>query len=237
MKSPANLRARAACLTALLLAPVASARAQEAAVQAPEAITIAARAYLLEQLAGLPGEPSVAIDPPRAERLAPCDALSPFMPSGMKLRSRMTVGVRCNGPKAWTTYVQATVSVPGHYYVASRMIAAGQALTPADLAPRDGDLVALPPGVITNPQTVVGMTAAYRINAGQPVKGAALRNAQSVVRGSNVRINARGKGFVVSSEGQALDNAAPGATVQVRTASGQVVSGVVRNAGLVEIQL
>ncbi|MFY3136153.1 flagellar basal body P-ring formation chaperone FlgA [Achromobacter xylosoxidans] len=237
MKSPANLRARAACLAALLLAPVAAARAQEAAVQAPEAIARAAQAYLLEQLAGLPGEPSVAIDPPRAERLAPCDALSPFMPSGMKLRSRMTVGVRCNGPKAWTTYVQATVSVPGHYYVASRMIAPGQALTPADLAPRDGDLVALPPGVITNPQTVAGMTAAYRINAGQPVKGAALRNAQSVVRGSNVRINARGKGFVVSSEGQALDNAAPGATVQVRTASGQVVSGVVRNAGLVEIQL
>lgn len=64
MKFPANLRARAACLAALLLAPVASARAQEAAVQAPEAITIAARAYLLEQLAGLPGEPSVAIDPP-----------------------------------------------------------------------------------------------------------------------------------------------------------------------------
>ena len=56
------------------------------------------------------------------------------------------------------------------------------------------------------------MTAAYRITAGQPIKGAALRNAQSVVRGSNVRINAVGKGFMVSSEGQALDNAAPGAT-------------------------
>ncbi|CAB3695785.1 flagellar basal body P-ring formation chaperone FlgA [Achromobacter sp. SIMBA_011] len=234
-KFPANLRARAACLAALLLAPAA--QAQDAAVQAPEAIIIAAQTYLLEQLASLPGQASVSIDPPRAERLAPCDTLSPFMPSGMKLRSRMTVGVRCNAPKPWTTYVQATVSVPGYYYVASRMIAAGQALTPADLAPRDGDLVALPPGVITNPDTVVGMTAAYRINAGQPVKGAALRNAQSVVRGSNVRINARGKGFVVSSEGQALDNAAPGATVQVRTANGQVVSGVVRNAGLVEIQL
>jgi flagella basal body P-ring formation protein FlgA len=117
------------------------------------------------------------------------------------------------------------------------MIAAGQALTPDDLSPRDGDLVSLPPGAITDPQTVVGMSAAYRINAGQPVRGSSLRNAQSVMRGANVRINARGNGFVVSSEGQALDNAAPGATVQVRTASGQVVSGVVRNAGLVEIQL
>ncbi|MGE4439661.1 flagellar basal body P-ring formation chaperone FlgA [Achromobacter sp.] len=237
MKCLATHRARAACLTALLLPPVGAAWAQDTPTQAPEAIIAAAQTYLLEQLAALPGQPSVAIDPPRVERLAPCDVMSPFMPSGMRLRSRMTVGVRCNAPKAWTTYLQATVSVPGHYYVASRMIAAGQALTPADLIPRDGDLVALPPGAITRPEAVIGMTAAYRIHAGQPVKSTALRNAQSVLRGSNVRINAHGNGFVVSSEGQALDNAAPGATVQVRTASGQVVSGVVRNAGLVEIQL
>lgn len=234
--SARRLRARAACLTALLL-PLATAQGQEAATQAPEAIALAAQTYLLDQLAGLPGQPSIAIDPPRTERLAPCDAMSPFMPSGMKLRSRMTVGVRCNTPKPWTTYVQATVSVPGYYYVATRMIAAGQALTPDDLTPRDGDLVALPPGAVTDPQMVVGMTAAHRINAGQPVRGSSLRNAQSVVRGANVRINARGNGFVVSSEGQALENAAPGATVQVRTAGGQVVSGVVRNASLVEIQL
>lgn len=234
--SARRLRARAACLTALLL-PVAAAQGQEAATQAPEAIALAAQTYLLDQLAGLPGQPSIAIDPPRVERLAPCDAMSPFMPSGMKLRSRMTVGVRCNAPRPWTTYVLATVSVPGYYYVATRMIAAGQALTPDDLTPRDGDLVALPPGAVTDPQMVVGMTAAHRINAGQPVRGSSLRNAQSVVRGANVRINARGNGFVVSSEGQALENAAPGATVQVRTAGGQVVSGVVRNASLVEIQL
>ena len=235
--SARHLRARAGCLIALTLACLGAAQAQEAASQAPEAIAVAAQSYLLDQLSGLPGQPAVSIDPPRAERLTPCDAMSPFMPSGMKLRSRMTVGVRCNAPKPWTTYVQATVSVPGYYYVASRMISAGQTLTPNDLSPRDGDLVSLPPGAITDPQTVVGMTAAYRINAGQPVRGSSLRNAQSVVRGSNVRINARGNGFVVSSEGQAMDNAAPGAMVQVRTGNGQVVSGVVRNAGLVEIQL
>lgn len=238
MKIPARLlRARAGWLAALLLAPFTATQGQEAAVQAPEAIVIAAQTYLQEQLAGLPGQASVAIDPPRVERLAPCDALSPFMQPGMKPRSRMTVGVRCTAPKPWVTYLQATVSVPGHYYVASRRIAPGQALTPDDLAPREGDLVALPPGAITDPQTVVGMTAAYRINAGQTVKSSALRNAQSVLRGAQVRINARGQGFMVSSEGQALDNAAPGAMVQVRTAGGQVVSGIVRNATLVEIQL
>lgn len=237
MKISAQLLLARAGLAALALACSAPALAQDAVSQAPEAIAVVAQSYLLEQLASLPGQPAVAIDPPRTDRLAPCDAMAPFMPSGMKLRSRMTVGVRCNAPKPWTTYVQATVSVPGYYYVASRMISAGQALTPDDLSPRDGDLVTLPPGAITDPQSVVGMTAAFRINAGQPVRGSSLRNAQSVVRGSNVRINARGNGFMVSSEGQAMDNGAPGAVVQVRTASGQVVSGVVRNAGLVEIQL
>lgn len=231
------LHARAACLAALLLALAGGVQAQEAATQPPEGIVLAAQAYLREQLAPLPGEPSIAIDPPRTDRLAPCDAMSPFLPSGMKLRSRMTVGVRCNAPKAWTAYVQATVSVSGHYYVASRMIAAGQALTPADLDAREGDLVTLPPGAITDPQAVAGMTAAFRINAGQPIRSSSLRNAQSVVRGSNVRINARGNGFMVSSEGQAMENAAPGAVVQVRTAGGQVVSGIVRSATLVEIQL
>ena len=238
MKIPARvLRARAASLAALLLIPAAGVRAQEAATQAPEAIILAAQTYLQEQLASLPGDPSIAIDPPRTDRLAPCDVMSPFLPSGMKLRPRMTVGVRCNAPQAWTSYVQATVSVAGHYYVAARMISAGQALSPADLAPREGDLVALPPGAITDPQAVAGMTAAFRINAGQAIRSSSLRNAQSVVRGSNVRINARGNGFMVSSEGQAMDNAAPGAVVQVRTAGGQVVSGIVRNATLVEIQL
>ncbi len=239
MKISARLLHARAGLAVLLLASAgaAQAQAQAAATQAPEAIVMAAQTYLQEQLASLPGQASIAIDPPRTDRLAPCDTLSPFLPSGMKLRSRMTVGVRCNAAKGWTAYVQATVSVAGHYYVASRLIAAGQALTPADLDARDGDLVALPPGAITDPQAVAGMTAAFRINAGQPIRSSSLRNAQSVQRGTNVRINARGKGFTVSSEGEALENAPPGAVVQVKTAGGQVVSGIVRNATLVEIQL
>lgn len=225
-----------ACLLGAL-AIGSPAAAQVSATQDPSAIAEIAENFLREQLAALPGEASITMDPVRAERLSACDAMSAFFSSGMKLRARMTVGVRCNAPKAWTAYVQATVSVPGQYYVASRMISAGQSLTPQDLSAVDGDLVALPPGVITDPNTVLGMNATHRINAGQPIKGAALRNAQSVTRGQMVKISARGKGFVVSSEGQAMENGAPGSMIQVRTASGQVVSGIVRNAGWVEIQL
>lgn len=188
-------------------------------------------------MAALPGEPSITLDPLRTDRLDACEALTPFMPSGMRVRARMTVGLRCVAPRTWTVYAQATVSVPGQYYVAARQIAPGKTIEAADLTTRDGDLVALPPGVITDAAAILGMRPAHRIAAGQPIKGAGLRSAESVSRGQSVRITARGNGFVVSSEGQALDNAPPGATVQVRTASGQVVSGIVQAAGLVEIQL
>jgi flagella basal body P-ring formation protein FlgA len=163
--------------------------------------------------------------------------MTPFLPSGMRIRPRMTVGVRCNAPKAWTIYVQATVSVQGQYLVAARPIAMGQAVSAQDLTTREGDLVALPPGAVTASQAVVGMLAGQRIAAGQIIKSGALRHPRAVSRGQRVRITARGNGFVVNSEGQALDNAPPGATVQVRTASGQVVSGIVENAGVVEVQL
>ena len=126
--------------------------------------------YLREQLSALPGQPSITIDPPRNERLTPCDVMSPFLPSGMKPRSRMTVGIRCTAPKAWTAYVQASVGVPGQYYVASRTIAAGQALTPADAGAARRRHGRPAPGAITDPDTVAGMTAAYRITAGQPIR-------------------------------------------------------------------
>jgi flagella basal body P-ring formation protein FlgA len=44
-----------------------------------------------------------------------------------------------------------------------------------------------------------------------------------------------GRGFSISSEGRALNNASAGQVVQVRTASGQVVSGIARQDGLVDI--
>ncbi|MCD0505024.1 flagellar basal body P-ring formation chaperone FlgA [Bordetella petrii] len=197
----------------------------------------AAEAFLREQLAALPGDATITLDPIDTSRTPSCAALDPFLPSALRVRSRMTVGVRCAGPQPWTLYVQANVSIRGQYYVAARMIAAGQAIGEADLAPREGDLVTLPRGVVLDPAAILGMRARYRITAGQTIKGTALRSAQAVTRGQQVRITARGPGFEVSSEGEALDNAPPGAPVQVRTTSGQIVSGIVRNATLVEVAL
>jgi len=127
--------------------------------------------------------------------------------------------------------------VPGRYYVAAHAIRNGEAIRADALAPRDGDLVALAPGTVVDPAQAVGRIASQRIAAGRPLRLSTLRDARSVLRGQTVRVLARGPGFMVSSEGEAMANAAPGGTVQVRMASGQVVSGVVQDAGTVEVPL
>ena len=208
-------------------------QAQEAAFQAPEAIAATALSYLREQLSALPGQPSISIDPPRNERLTPCDAMSRFavrheaaLPDdrGHPLHRAQSLDRLCPGQRQRAGPILRRLAHhrgrpgidPGRPGAARDLVALPRARSPTGHGGRhDGGL------------------SDHRRPADQ---GAALRNAQSV-RGSNVRINAVGKGFMVSSEGQALDNAAPGATVQVRMPSGQVVSGVVRNAGLVEMHL
>ncbi|MEJ2896966.1 flagellar basal body P-ring formation chaperone FlgA [Bordetella avium] len=215
--------------------PAGAARAQ--ATETPEHISRAAEDFLRAQVAPLSSQATITMDPVKNDRLPACDALVPFMPAAARLRPRVIVGVRCSAPQNWTVYVQANLNVPGIYYVASRQIPAGQAITSEDLDSREGDLMNLPPGAMTDARSIVGMQARHRINIGQPIRGSALRDAASISRGQNVRIIARGNGFVVSSEGQALEDGAPGATIQVRTQSGQVVSGVLQPGGQVELQL
>ncbi|OWT79954.1 MULTISPECIES: flagellar basal body P-ring formation chaperone FlgA [unclassified Achromobacter] len=226
-----------AALTALPLAVSAQEATQPMAPQDPAAVISVADDYLRQQLASISTNPTIKFDEIHTERLQTCDDLSAFMSAGARPRARMSVGVRCAAPRPWSVYVQASVSAPGQYFVAARNINAGEPITPDALVPRDGDLVNLPPGAVTDGQSIIGMTASYRIATGQPIKLASLRSPGAIQRGQSVRVNAHGRGFSVSTEGVAMESAAPGSTVQVRTASGQVVSGIVQRTGSVEVPL
>ena len=57
----------------------------------------------------------------------------------------------------------------------------------------------------------------------------------SVVTDPAQAIGKTGAGFTISNEGKALNNATDGQIAQVRTASGQVVSGIARSGGVVEV--
>ncbi|SDV46611.1 flagellar basal body P-ring formation chaperone FlgA [Chitinasiproducens palmae] len=229
-------RMAAACVMAwLALAPGVCAAQAGAERQDPEAIRATAEAFAREQAAGLPGRVEVAITAPAPRGLAACASLEPFLPPGGRLWGRATIGVRCLGPRPWTVYLQARVSVTGTYYVAARNIEPGETLSAADLTPRDGDLTLLPVSVLTDPAQAIGGVASNRINAGLPVRGDLVRAALAVRAGQPVRLVAEGPGFAITAEGSALGNASAGQPVRVRTESGTVVSGRAREDGSVDV--
>ncbi|MGU7814659.1 flagellar basal body P-ring formation chaperone FlgA [Burkholderia sp. AW49-1] len=239
--------ARAASAAPAPRAPAAAANPAQAAAtlqpatpagqQDPDTIRRTALAFLQQQVAGLPGKTTATVATAFPRGLAACTTLEPFLPTGARLWGRTTVGVRCAGERPWTVYLQAKVAVQATYYVAARQIAPGEPLTAADLVARDGDLTVLPLAVITDPAQAVGATALARISAGLPLRQDMLKSAASVSAGQTVRVVAAGPGFTISAEGSALANAAPGQSVRVRMAAGQIVTAIVKDAGTVEIPL
>jgi len=213
----------------LLLVAASSAVAQDS-------LTSTLEHYLQTQTQGLPGKVSYHIGQldPRTQ-LSPCSAFEPFLPAGSRLWGKATVGVRCLGPATWTVYVPVQVNVSGNYLVSARPIAAGQLLGSGDIVSRSGDLSSLPTSILTDPAQAVGKTIKNSIAAGQPLRSDWLIAPWAVQQGQSVKLVSTGAGFSVSSEGKALNNAVEGQVVQVRTGSGQTISGIARPGGIVEV--
>lgn len=218
------------CLLALSLA--APARASTA--QDPALVRATAERHLLAQAGGQPGKVSVSVKSPRAA-LPACSALEAFSLPGNRTIGRLTVGVRCLAPSTWTVYLSAQVKAVGRYVVTVRALPANHVLSAADLAIREGDLGALPPDVGGDPEALAGYRTVSGVAAGAALRTGLLRPPQVVQQGQPTRLLLVGPGFSIRSEGQALANAGRGDRVRVKTASGQVVSGIARDGQLVEV--
>lgn len=231
MRTVAGCGLRVAGLLLLVLLSHAAAARQE-----PAEVKRVIEDFLQVQTRGLPGQASFtvgAIDP--NNHLAPCPALEAFLPAGSRPWGRINVGVRCQAAAGWSIYVPAQVRVLGEYFVTARPLARGQAVAAGDLARRRGDLAELPAGVVTEEAQAVGKVLNISVQSGQILRSDILRAPLAVQQGQSVKIVSAGKGFQVSAEGKALANAVDGQVVQVRTASGQTVSGIARAGGMVEV--
>lgn len=233
----ANTPAAAPAATSAPLQAQMATQPAAAGIQDSESIRRAALAYLQQQSAGLPGKIDITVATVFPRGLAACTTLEPFLPTGARLWGRTTVGVRCAGERPWTLYLQAKVSVQATYYVAARQVGPGEMLTAADLIARDGDLTLLPQAVITDPAQAVGAVAMMRVSAGLPLRRDMLKSADAVTIGQTVKVVAQGQGFAISAEGSVMNNASPGQQVRVKTANGQIIQGIVKDGGTVEIQL
>jgi len=192
--------------------------------------------FLRTQATGLAGEIKVtvgAIDP--RLRLPACITPEAFLPPSSKAWGRTTVGVRCSAPAQWKIYVAADVKVYGNYVAAAAPLAQGQTITATDVGTVKGDLTALPAGVVIDPQQAIGHVTATSVAVGAPLRQDALRNQRAIQQGQGVRVVVNGPGFTVSSEARALSNANEGQLTQVRTSNGQILSGIAKAGGIVEL--
>lgn len=217
--------------------PVASAPRPATGNTVGDAIRATAEQFLRQQTVGLPGQIGIAVNPVSPRGLAACTGLEAFLPPGTRLWGRTMVGVRCLGERPWTLYVQAHISVHATYYVAARDIAPGQTIEQPDLVARDGDLANLPRSVVTDPAQAVGALAQNRITAGLPLRQDMIRAPLAIQLGQTVRLVASGEGFSISTEGSAMQNAATGQPIRVKTRSGQIISGIVKADNTVQIPL
>jgi flagella basal body P-ring formation protein FlgA len=221
-----------AFLALLLAAPLALAQAPR---QNLAALPHIVEQYLKTQAAGLPGDVKVSVSPlDQRISLAPCPAPEAFQQPGARAWGKTTVGVRCTAP-AWTIYVQAQVSVTTEYVAAAVPLAQGQPIESGQLVLLKGDIAAMPNGILTDMAQAVGRSPLVSLPSGAPLRSDTLKSRPVVQQGQAVRLVGIGANFSVASEAKAIGNAADGQVVQVRTASGMVVSGTARTGGVVEV--
>jgi flagella basal body P-ring formation protein FlgA len=192
--------------------------------------------------AGLaPGAMRVEIEPGRLDprlRLAPCERIEPYLPPGARAWGRSRVGLRCvQGPTPWNVYLPVTVKVFAPAWVAATALPAGSELQPGMLRQAEVDWAAQPAPPVLDAARLIGRQLARPVAAGAAVRQSDLKQRQWFAAGDTVQLVARGQGFSVSGEGQAMSPGVEGQPVRVRTDNGRVLTGQAIGQNRVEVQL
>lgn len=173
-------------------------------------------------------------------RLAPCRRIEPQLPPATPGHAigRLRVALRCvEGERPWQVWLPVTVHVFAPALVPARALAAGSVLAEADLVSAEVDWAAGAQPPFLNAAELIGRSLARSVQAGQALREADLRRRQWFAAGDTVQVLARGAGFAVTGEAQALGPGLEGQTVRLRTESGRVLSGRAVGVGRVEVVL
>ena len=214
----------------LLLKCVAASAAQDHAQ-----IRNVVAAFVQQQTAALPGKVTYKINEiDQRITLSECARLEAFLPVGSQLIGKTAVGVRCNEANGWSIFVPVQIKISLNLLVSTRQLPLGHVLKNEDIAGQTIETSRA--GGFTDPKQTLGKVLRYGIAAGQVLREDMLRAPYSVTQGQVVQLVVQGGGFSIRSEGVALNNASEGQTVQIRTHSGRVISGVAGASGVVEIK-
>ncbi|BFO57683.1 MULTISPECIES: flagellar basal body P-ring formation chaperone FlgA [Comamonadaceae] len=171
-------------------------------------------------------------------RLAPCARVEPYLPAGSRLWGRTRLGLRCvEGATAWNVFLPVTVKAYGPAWVLTGNVASGAVLTEADATQAEVDWAAETTAIVANPENWVGQVASRPLMAGQALRQHMVKAPMAFRAGAPVRVIAQGRGYSVTSAGQAVTAGSIGETVRVRMDNGRVIAGIVSSDGTVEVGL
>jgi flagella basal body P-ring formation protein FlgA len=236
--SPGRLRARIAALAAAALLCASLPHAASASqTETPSAVADGAVQALVAREIGPDRRIEVTVGrlDPRLQ-LAPCDRVEPFLPRGARLWGRSSIGVRCVSGAGWSVLLPVHVRVFGQALVANAALPAGRAPDPSDFRSEEVDLTRLHGPLVADARELHDKVLARPLAAGQPLRQDALKVPAVFAAGDPVRIVVQGDGFTIVGAGVAMSPAAEGQRLRVRTESGRVVVGLVRDRS-VEIRL
>jgi flagella basal body P-ring formation protein FlgA len=169
-------------------------------------------------------------------RLPACDAPQAFIPTGEHLLGNSVAGLRCPASadgNSWTIFVPVRIRVHTVLLVASRSLSRGQVLTEADFYQQDGEMTQT--DSITDPAAATGKILTRSVAAGQTLSQGMLRAPYTIRQGQSVAVVVSGRGYEIAYEGQALNDAAEGQAVQVRSEQGRTISGLAHRDGTVNV--
>lgn len=172
-------------------------------------------------------------------RLTACAApLQPFLPNGQPSVGRLTVGVRCPGPKPWRLYVPVQITRHIEVLVAAHPLPRGVVLTQDAIRHERHNVADLSRAWYTDPKQLLGLETRQAIRAGEVFAPQLLISPRLIHRGQELILFASSETMTVTMKGEALEDGAEGDVVRVRNlSSDRIVEGRVVGIDRVQVSL
>jgi len=200
-------------------------------VQAEDAVK-----QFLDQHPSLEGrEFSIQWDPSKLEFPACSKNPSVELLRKDKAWGKLLLNLRCDTGRVWARPVSLYVMVKGRYLASTRPLKSGQVLTPNDWKWVDGDLSKMGDSLVDSPEWLKNMELSRPQQAGNALRLNDFRPMSVIKSGDQVRVAIVGRGFGIDASGQALADAALGASVKVRISDGKIIQGTAVSQGVVEV--
>ena len=170
--------------------------------------------------------------------LAPCAQVEPYLPAGTRLWGKGRLGLRCTDGKArWNVFLPIQVQAFGPAWVVRGDVPAGKVLDAGDAVQAEVDWAQDSATVLADMEMWLGQTATRALGTGQTLRAGMVRAPQVFQAGAMVRVVARGAGFAVTSDGQALSAGILGAQARVRMEGGRILTGIVTDTRTERVDL